>query len=410
VFLVLKVCHCCLLPNFDVIQGFNPEYMHAILLGVVRQFVTIWFDPSNSSSCYSLRSKIVVIDGILLRCKPPSEIKRLPRSLSVSKFWKASEWRSFLLFYSIVCIRGHLPTEHYSHWLLLVYATHMLLSKALPRDCLNACEIALKFVLLVPELYGSQHVSFNVHLLTHIVQSVRCCGPLWATSAFVFEDANRRLLKLVHGARAVPNQVFKAFLVSSRFLSMAKPFMESATSQNVRDIFQKLSAVRLCVNGQRFTAGVIGVGVSKTRGLSVSEILAYERLVSNTDNDAYPNVIAFDRVIIKGMVLHTTSYSANIKRCDSLVTLHHRTGVFALRACFSFDSREIIFVFEHLTVRPRQVFDADVGLNLVRHVLTAHRTGNLVACRAGDVANKCIGTKDATGHLQCTVLPVFELD
>ena len=44
-----------LLPNFDIISGFNPEYMHAILQGVVRQIVNLWFDSpgrSYQAQCY----------------------------------------------------------------------------------------------------------------------------------------------------------------------------------------------------------------------------------------------------------------------------------------------------------------------------------------------------------------------
>ena len=64
------------------------------------------------------------------------------------------------------------------------------------------------FVVLVPELYGPEHVSYNVHLLTHIAKLVEHRGPLWASSAFVFEDANRRLLRWFHGTNAVYRQIF----------------------------------------------------------------------------------------------------------------------------------------------------------------------------------------------------------
>lgn len=93
-----------LLPKFDIVNGFNPEYMHCILLGVVRQFANLWFDSVSHDKAYCLRKNIVQIDQIIFRCKPPSEIKRLPRSLSERKHWKASEWRTFLLFYSVLSI------------------------------------------------------------------------------------------------------------------------------------------------------------------------------------------------------------------------------------------------------------------------------------------------------------------
>jgi len=78
---------------------------------------------------------------------------------------------------------------------------------------LDMAERALnRFVELVPDYYGVEHVSFNVHLLTHLVPSVRQWGPLWSYSAFFFEDANGKLLIFFHGTRGVAHQIFRSFI------------------------------------------------------------------------------------------------------------------------------------------------------------------------------------------------------
>ena len=46
----------CLLPRFNVIDGCVPDYMHAVILGVVRQFGKLWFDTSYHHSLYYLGS------------------------------------------------------------------------------------------------------------------------------------------------------------------------------------------------------------------------------------------------------------------------------------------------------------------------------------------------------------------
>jgi hypothetical protein len=33
-----------LVPSFDLVRGFSPNYMHSFLLGVVRQLVSLWFE------------------------------------------------------------------------------------------------------------------------------------------------------------------------------------------------------------------------------------------------------------------------------------------------------------------------------------------------------------------------------
>ena len=49
------------------------------------------------------------------------------------------------------------------------------------------------------KLYGAASVSFSVHLLMHMAESVRNWGPLWATSTFPFESFNGTLLRFFNG-------------------------------------------------------------------------------------------------------------------------------------------------------------------------------------------------------------------
>ena len=61
-----------------------------------------------------------------------------------------------------------------------------------------------KFVRQMEVLYGLSSCTFNVHQMTHLANGVRNCGPLWATSAFMFEANNHVLLKMFHGTQNVP--------------------------------------------------------------------------------------------------------------------------------------------------------------------------------------------------------------
>jgi hypothetical protein len=220
-----------LVPKFDIINGFNPEYMHVVLLGVVRQFANLWLDCSSNGKPYYLGKNCKCLDDLIVRSKPPSEIKRLPRSISnTRRFWKASEWRSFLLFYSPVYLMNLMPRPFYNHWLLLSFSVYTLLQSKITRENILYAEIALhKFVSQVGSLYGKQFVSYNVHLLTHLAQSVKLWGPLWATSAFLFEDANGKLLRSFHGTKGITKQIFSHFL-SSR--SLEKLGAQHVASEN----------------------------------------------------------------------------------------------------------------------------------------------------------------------------------
>ena len=133
-----------LLPCFDIIRGFCPEYMHSVLLGVVRQFVNLWLESPGEA--FSLRCH--QIDQFLIQEYPPSEVKRSPRSIEERTQWTASEWRSFLLLYSPVVLSRLLPRKFFCHWMLLVCAMQILCQSLLPQ---NFCR---KFILHSANLYS----------------------------------------------------------------------------------------------------------------------------------------------------------------------------------------------------------------------------------------------------------------
>lgn len=87
-----------LIPLLNIMDGMIPDSMHCVYLGVVKQFLALWTE-SPAGCAYHIDAQ--AIDVILLTIKPTSDIIRLIRSFSVfGKYWKASEYRNFLLLYS----------------------------------------------------------------------------------------------------------------------------------------------------------------------------------------------------------------------------------------------------------------------------------------------------------------------
>ncbi|XP_063067930.1 uncharacterized protein LOC134459495 [Engraulis encrasicolus] len=183
-----------LLPLFDIVSGFIPDYMHCVLLGVCRQMVGLWMDTCNHTEPWYIGRKIRLFDKKLLSVKPPTEITRSPRSIVNRKFWKASEWRAFLLYYAFYVLPGILPPPYLEHFLLLSCSIHLLLQQSISISDIKKAETTLvSFVKKMELLYGRENVSFNVHQLTHLSTSVWNWGPLWSTSAFTFESNNANI-------------------------------------------------------------------------------------------------------------------------------------------------------------------------------------------------------------------------
>lgn len=78
-----------LLPDFNIIDGLIPDYMHSVLLGVTRQMASLWFESKNGDYAFYLGGKMKDIDKDLLSIKPPCNISRRPRSVNMRKFWKS---------------------------------------------------------------------------------------------------------------------------------------------------------------------------------------------------------------------------------------------------------------------------------------------------------------------------------
>ncbi|EEC06074.1 conserved hypothetical protein [Ixodes scapularis] len=192
------------LPHFDLVWGFSVDYMHSVFLGVTRQFTDYLFNSTNCREDFYLGSPSIVatVNQRLLSIKPPHTMTRLPRPVGDRCFWKASEWRLWLLFYVLPCTLGILKQRYWKHLRCLVEAIHMLLSEELtPRMLETAGGLLRKFVGRVEPLYKKGAcMTFNVHQLLHLPKAAEQLGPLWAHPAFVFEGGNGEIVKSVTSA------------------------------------------------------------------------------------------------------------------------------------------------------------------------------------------------------------------
>lgn len=203
-----------MLPLFDIVFGFVPDYMHSVLIGVSKQLMSLWFDPVNSTKPWYVGQQISEMDSRLLHLKVPSEIARSPRSLKCRDSWKAWDWRAFLLFYAISILPGILHTAFLEHYFYLSLSIHILLQESISESDLQLAHVYLKcFVVNMKILYGEENVSFNCHQLIHLTESVQNWGPLWATSAFSFERNNGNLRALLSDINYNPQHIYQKFHV-----------------------------------------------------------------------------------------------------------------------------------------------------------------------------------------------------
>ena len=169
-----------------MVWGFPVDYFHSELLGVVKYLWDVWIETKLITP-----EKLREMNKRLLNMTFSHEIHRLPRAFVEKAKWKATEWRSWLLCYSLICLQGLVSTEELNLYALLVKSIFILLQDSISESELRACEEKLIFfVAQCQEMFENSIMTFNVHSLLHVVQSVRMTDPLWATSTYRFKTSD----------------------------------------------------------------------------------------------------------------------------------------------------------------------------------------------------------------------------
>uniref|UniRef100_A0A182RGM3 Uncharacterized protein n=1 Tax=Anopheles funestus TaxID=62324 RepID=A0A182RGM3_ANOFN len=174
---------------FDIIADvIIADRLHLIDFGVMRKLLNGWIKGKFTKGPHHTKwtSRCDIISEFLLQIKLPSEIHRILRSLQYIKFWKGTEFRTFLHYASVVVLKEILPEAAYKHFLLLFCATTFLSSTVYENEWELAKEMLELFVKDFGTIYGPSSVSSNVHNLQHVHDEVARFGPLEDISTYGF--------------------------------------------------------------------------------------------------------------------------------------------------------------------------------------------------------------------------------
>ncbi|WAR10676.1 hypothetical protein MAR_035752, partial [Mya arenaria] len=67
--------------SFDLVSETVPDYMHAVLLGLIKTLMSKWFSTSETGKEYFVGKQLKQVSLKLLNIKPSYHIERLPRDL-----------------------------------------------------------------------------------------------------------------------------------------------------------------------------------------------------------------------------------------------------------------------------------------------------------------------------------------
>lgn len=188
------------IPNFGLVSSVPLDYMHLVCLGVVKKLILLWIKgPRSVRLSQQLLNQI---SGALLNLQTsvPNDFVRRPRSLKDVKFWKATEFRQFLLYTGPVVLKNVVSKDIYVNFITLHIAITILANPVLSKDNNNviwAQKLLEYFLKCFKKIYGAEYMSHNLHNLLHICSNVQKYGPVDEFSAFRFENYMLQIKKLI---------------------------------------------------------------------------------------------------------------------------------------------------------------------------------------------------------------------
>jgi len=136
--------------------------------------------------------------------------------------WKSTEFRQFLLYTGIVALKDSIFDDQYYLFLLLHCAYRLLCSqKQRGNNIENAQEILNLFVENFPIVFGAKSVTYNVHGLLHVRDTINQVGNLVSGSFNSFENYLQLLKKCVKKKFHILEQIFRK-MVEEKYVAPAE--------------------------------------------------------------------------------------------------------------------------------------------------------------------------------------------
>lgn len=229
------------LPIDMVEQFVVGDSLHLIDLGIMKRLLIGWRD-GNFKKCYITKWRaddIERVSSFLHNCALPSEVHRAVRGLDSLAHWKASEFRSFLHYLSIVILPEVMTNDALNHFLTL-YCGITICSNGTYQHLLPLAKQLLEyFVEHYKDFYGSGYITSNVHNLLHLTGEVEKFGPLMTFNAYPFENKLFMMKSMLRSGKRPLAQVAKRMeentdeILCQKYNGNKYPFVTTTNKRNV---------------------------------------------------------------------------------------------------------------------------------------------------------------------------------
>ena len=172
-----------------------------------------------------LASQFSLIQDRVDRIRVPSGIGRIPTKIeSGFAAFTADQFKNWVLYYSLLALRGILQNSDIECWKHFVLACRLLCSKQITKENLQLASILLlKFCQRCERQYGEEVISPSMHMMCHLHECVLEYGPLHEFWLFPFERFNGVLGQIPNNNKSIEVQIMKRFLKDQYMSSTSTP-------------------------------------------------------------------------------------------------------------------------------------------------------------------------------------------
>jgi len=246
------------IPKLDIVNNFSLDYMHLICLGVTKKLILLWMKGPLRVRLPS--SKINQLSKLLvnLRLHFCCEFSRKPRKLEEVCRWKATEFRSFLLYLGPIVLNGIVNDSCFKNFIALNIAMIILLSPHHSSFVDYAREMLNYFVKTFEQIYGQHLMSHNVHGLLHLTDDYNNYGPLDNCSAFPFENYMQTLKSMLRKPHKPLEQVIMRYNEGANLNSTSNSEKEPLSHGSLLGSHNKGPLLNGISTGPQYSSFILG--------------------------------------------------------------------------------------------------------------------------------------------------------
>lgn len=200
-------------PTVDMVRDFpTSDPLHLLEGGVMKRLLLCWL---NGSTEYLMKftqlqkneaTKLILFCNTQLSC----DINRKVRPIDHMKYYKATEFRTILLYTGMVVFKDLLEPEVYTHFIRFCLAVRLCscqtyVQNKKMRDLAKNLfsEFCAGFIII----YGKDSIVSNIHLVSHIIEDVERFGSLNDISTYPFENYLREIKSKVTASKQPVEQI-----------------------------------------------------------------------------------------------------------------------------------------------------------------------------------------------------------